>query len=149
MRAEATLQWMHDFYSDLFPTRKHALDHLFCTIGNGYDWVNGELVEDDKFSKRYRMIEKVEKAVFDSEEDWWRYHEVYQRIIEEKKKEGATNQEILRLEAKYYFKWYPLSKKYSYLFNYPKDIKPDWKALLDECRELLIADGINLDKVGD
>ena len=35
MTAENTLQWMMDFYPDLFPTRKHCLDHLFCVIGNG------------------------------------------------------------------------------------------------------------------
>lgn len=46
MKAEETLQYMADFCSDIFPTRKHALDHLFCVIGNGYDWVNGELVCD-------------------------------------------------------------------------------------------------------
>ena len=52
MTAENTLQWMMDFYSDLFPTRQRGLDHLFCTIGNGYEWVNGELVCEDFLSKR-------------------------------------------------------------------------------------------------
>ena len=46
MRAEDTLQYMADFYSELFPTRKHALNHLFCVIGNGYKWIDGELVDE-------------------------------------------------------------------------------------------------------
>ena len=29
MRAEDTLQYMADFYPELFPTRKHALNQLF------------------------------------------------------------------------------------------------------------------------
>lgn len=129
---------MADFYSDLFPTRKHALDHLFCTIGNGYDWVNGELVDsDDKYFKRYKLAQKIVRAKFEREDEWWRYHEIFEEIS---KQTGKPN-------IKYPFSWYPLSRKYSYLFNYPKNIKPDWKALLDECRELLIADGIDLDKV--
>lgn len=62
MTAENTLQWMMDFYSDLFPTRQRCLDHLFCTIGNGYEWVNGELVCEDFLSKRYVMVEQIERA---------------------------------------------------------------------------------------
>ena len=41
-------------------------------------------------------------------------------------------------------KWYPLSKKYSYLYNYPDNIKPDWKALIEECKQMLIDDGIEV-----
>lgn len=48
MRAEETLQFMMDFYPELFPSRKHYLNHLFCTIGNGYDWRKGELVDSQK-----------------------------------------------------------------------------------------------------
>ena len=62
MTAESTLQWMMDFYSDLFPTRQRCLDHLFCTIGNGYEWVNGELVCEDQLTKRYEMKEQIVRA---------------------------------------------------------------------------------------
>lgn len=138
MKAEATLQYMADFYPDLFPTRKHALDHLFCTIGNGYDWVNGELVDnDDEYSKRYKLVQDIIKAEFSREVNFWGYHALFEEIA---KATGKPN-------TKYPFHWYPLSRKYSYLFNYPKNIKSDWKALLEECRELLIADGVDLDNV--
>lgn len=30
-----------------------------------------------------------------------------------------------KMNTRYYFKWYPLSKQYSYVFNYPNDIKPE------------------------
>lgn len=32
-------------YPDLYPSRLEVDDHLFATIGNGYEWVDGELVE--------------------------------------------------------------------------------------------------------
>lgn len=44
MNVELTMQFMFDQYPALFKTRADCLDHLFCTIGNGYEWVNGELI---------------------------------------------------------------------------------------------------------
>lgn len=141
MRAEDTLQYMTDFYPKLFPTRKHALNQLFCVIGNGYDWVNGELVDDDnRYVKRYKLRRPIKKAEFRYEQDWLRFNKFYKKLYED------TNE---RIPFEYNFEWYPLSKNYSYLFNYPDDIKDDWKALLEECRQLLIEDGIDLENVDD
>ncbi len=65
MRAEDTLQYMADFYPELFPTRKHALNHLFCVLGNGYEWINGELVDDDnEYEKRYKLRNHIKRAEF-------------------------------------------------------------------------------------
>ena len=140
MRAEDTLQYMADFYPELFPTRKHALNQLFCVIGNGYDWVNGELVDDDnRYVKRYKLIKPIEKAEFRNEEFWVNMNATYRKLHE------YTNH-IIPFE--YSFRWCPLFKSYSYLFNYPDDIKDDWRALLEECKQLLIEDGIDLENVG-
>lgn len=139
MRAEDTLQYMADFYPDLFPTRKHCLDHLFCVIGNGFEWVNGELVDDDnKYEKRYKLRKPIKKAEFWREETWNQMNKFYNDLygLDEKRK----------IPMQYNFEWYPLSKKYSALFTYPEDIKDDWKELLEECKQMLIADGIDLDK---
>ena len=140
MRAEDTLQYMADFYPDIFPTRKHCLDHLFCVIGNGYEWVNGELVDDDnKYVKRYKLRKPIKKAEFWREETWNQTNKFYGDLhnLDEKQK----------IPMQYNFEWYPLSKKYSALFTYPEDIKDDWKELLEECKTLLIADGIDLNNV--
>jgi hypothetical protein len=32
-------------FSCIFPNRAAALDHLFMTIGNGYEWIDGQLVD--------------------------------------------------------------------------------------------------------
>ncbi len=82
MRAEETLQFMMDFYPELFPSRKHCLNHLFCSIGNGYDWRKGELVDRDcEFSKRYRLAQNIERAKPRNEEH-------YQMRLELEKRSG-------------------------------------------------------------
>lgn len=138
MRVEDTLQYMADFYPDIFPTRKHCLNHLFCVIGNGYEWINGELVDDDsKYKKRYKLIKPIKKAEFEREENWYQMNKFYKTLYE--------LDETEKIPMKYDFEWYPLSKKYSALFTYPENIKDDWKSLLEECKAMLITDGIDLD----
>ena len=134
MTLEQTIQCMLDFSGDMFRTRKHCLDHLFCTIGNGYEWINGELVSDDYKEQLERWsLGDIEKAVEISEniEIW----ENIERPMYIKKAELSGN--------KYSF-WYPLSKDYSYLYNYPEDIKPDWLEGIKETLELLKKDGIEI-----
>lgn len=135
MRAENTIQWVLDLYPDLNPTRKHVLNHLFCVIGNGYHWVNGELVDDDPLHKRYKMIGKIKRAKGPNE-DLWNQYSAIQKLHAEKIPDFKPNPKMV-------FHWYPLSQ-HSYLFDYPDDIKPDWLAVLNECKELLIADGIEI-----
>ena len=132
MRAEDTLQFMMDFQGSLFHSRQKCLDQLFCTIGNGYSWVDGELVEDSLDTKtllsRWKLTVPIEHA-----EPTWGVSELGKMKEDTFKRRGIENP-----------KWYPLSKKYSYLYNYPDNIKPDWKALLEECKQMLIDDGIEV-----
>ena len=134
MRAEDTLQFMMDFQGDLFYDRQKCLDQLFCTIGNGYSWVDGELVEDSHDTEillsRWKLATPIEHA----------------EPIESVSELGRIKEDILKRRNINVddSKWYPLSKEYSYLYNYPDDIKPDWKALLEECKQMLIDDGIDV-----
>ena len=132
MRAEDTLQFMMDFQGSLFHSRQKCLDQLFCTIGNGYSWVDGELVEDSRDTKtllsRWKLVTPIEHA-----EPTWGVSEL-----------GKMKEDILKRRDIKDQKWYPLSKEYSYLYNYPDDIKPDWKALIEECKQMLIDDDIEV-----
>ena len=132
MRAEDTLQFMMDFQGSLFHSRQKCLDQLFCTIGNGYSWVDGELVEDSLDTKtllsRWKLVTPIERA------------EPTKSVIEV----GRIRESMFKRRNLDDQKWYPLSKKYSYLYNYPDNIKPDWKALLEECKQMLIDDGIEV-----
>ena len=133
MRAEDTLQFMMDFNGNLFWSRQQCLNHLFCTIGNGYEWENGELVEKnydtEQMLSRWQLIEPVKHA------------EPRQLAVELNEIREGTQR---RRGFKEIPKWYPLSKEYSYLYNYPDNIKSDWLALIKECKQMLIADGIEI-----
>ena len=132
MRAEDTLQFMMDFQGNLFYNRQKCLDQLFCTIGNGYSWVDGELVEDSLDTKtllsRWKLVTPIERA------------EPTKSVIEV----SGIRESMFKRRNLDNPKWYPLSKKYSYLYNYPDNIKPDWKALIEECKQMLIDDGIDI-----
>ena len=142
MRAEDTLQFMADFYPEIFPTRKHCLNQLFCVIGNGYKWLNGELVDDDnKYEKRYKLRKPIKKAEFENEQHWIEMNKFYTDLYLESFYDEDC---IAKIPLKYKFEWYPLAKDYSKLYNYPEDIKDDWMALLEECRQMLIADGVDI-----
>lgn len=133
MRAEDTLQFMMDFDGNLFWSRQQCLNHLFCTIGNGYEWENGELVEKnydtEQMLSRWQLIEPVKHA------------EPRQLAVELNEIREGTQR---RRGFKEIPKWYPLSKEYSYLYNYSDNIKSDWLALIKECKQMLIADGIEI-----
>lgn len=138
MNAENTIQWMMDFYPDLYPTRKHCLDQLFCAIGNGYEWVNGELIDTDpdEFIHRYSFKEDVVRAKGSNESNWIRLQQMHQM--------QAQLDPFHRIPDEYRFNWYPISKEFSYILNYPEDITDSWRAALEECKQLLGADGIKV-----
>lgn len=138
MTAENTIQWMMDFYPDLYPTRKHCLNQLFCVIGNGYKWINGELVDTDpdEFTKRYKFKKPVDRAVSRSEEHWYSMADWHKQLKQIDPEHNIPEQ--------YQFEWYPVYPDYAYITNYPDNITDSWKAVLNECRELLYLDGIVL-----
>jgi hypothetical protein len=45
MNLEEQIYYSCAAYSMIHPNRAAVLNHLFCVIGNGYEWENGELVE--------------------------------------------------------------------------------------------------------
>ena len=59
MNVELTIQEMFDEYPTLFKERADCLNHLFCCIGNGYEWINGELVEafDDHTNRDINQLQ--------------------------------------------------------------------------------------------
>ena len=146
MKPERTLQRMYDECPRLFPTRQKALNHLFCVIGNGYEWVNGELVYEDDEPYCENEPDIISKSPMTDEE-----FEVYhQKWIEETVElkcsinPKVTREEALRVTLENCHKWYPLSKEFSHIYNLPDNIIPEWKALAEECKEMLRKDGIEI-----
>lgn len=65
-----------DAYPSLFVDEADVLDHLFFTIGNGYEWVEGQLVDvceerDDQYVERTqkKRIERAHKRLADALND--------------------------------------------------------------------------------
>lgn len=142
MKAENTLQIMMDFHGDLFYTRQKCLDHLFCVIGNGYEWKDGELIDTDVDERvtRYTFIKDIEHAEPSLETKMTGLQEE-QILMTKIQLKSLENPKILEMLPQ---KWYPISEEYSYICNYPEDIKPDWLALINECISMLNNDGITV-----
>ncbi|HFD2033551.1 TPA: hypothetical protein ACF2DD_002128 [Clostridium perfringens] len=136
MTLEETIQEMYDNYPMLFQERKECLNQLFCVIGNGYDWIDGELISSERQIHKY-------------EEDKGRYILDYIDNTPVQLKDGGKAKQTLSGGKAYdkifrnKFEWYPLSK-FSYAINYPDDIKEDWLQGIEETKRLLIGDGIDL-----
>ena len=96
-----------------------------------------------------------------TEEDWENYRkerlEQQQRYYEEaiarmqakfpgyKPKRRPPKFRVFKQEPRKENHWYPISWTHSYIANLPDDITPEWKALADECKALLLEDGIDVD----
>ena len=63
-------------------------------------------------------------------------------LEKEIRKQKGDSYRITPQNVKYNFEWSTPSKDYSYLYHYPKNIREDWLALLKECEQILIEDGI-------
>ena len=169
MNLELTIQNMFNNYPTLFKERSDCLDHLFCAIGNGYHWHNGELCSNDDdypIDESYLESCLVDGKAYQHNKLSLRAEAIH--YINERKKESpihapelqaifdeADEKYIARLPDNVYhrrerkYRWYfylgGYCTKYAALFNYPEDIKPDWLAGIEECKSLLREDGYDVD----
>ena len=108
-------------YPLLFASRTQVLHHLFWVNGNGYEWLNGELVDYQPHKlKPYKALEKGygkerEKAL-----------EAFSKFVS-KHDEFVDNYKIPLSNV------YPICE-YACIMNIPDDVKPDW---LEAARESL------------
>lgn len=110
MKFEETIQTMFDVYPDLFQYRYEALNQLFCVIGNGFDWINGQLVDEEDGIIFIGRLDGNGKAI-------QRNNNVFYYEFREK---------FTKRFGEWKHSFYPLCREYSYLLNFPKDIQPDW-----------------------
>lgn len=179
MRLELTIQLMFDHYPELFKTRADALDHLFCTCGNGFNWHNGELADpDDKDYYSEQYLKELESHLVAGKAFQHNKLSLKQEKLNRLKEErglikticeirGITPEQYFKDQEKainrlpddrYYeiedrkYRWYFFCagecKSWAPLFNYPKDIKDDWLAGIEETKQLLIEDGYDLNNLG-
>lgn len=144
MKPERTLQRLYDEYPRLFQSRQRALNHLFCVIGNGYEWVNGELVYEDDVTYDENDSDIISKSPMTDEEYEIEHQKWIEKTVEFKCSINPTitREEALKVTLENWHKWYPISKEFSHICNLPDDITPEWKALAEECKTMLANDGV-------
>lgn len=166
MNVELTIQEMYDQYPTLFKDRADCMNHLFCTIGNGMEWQNGELVTIDEgcrteeeirdlkshlvkgkafqHNKLSLLDELIYYGIFKSRKDIPDHvlerhlDDQYHRLPRAKRWYFATKQALLGIETT------DFSEDFAFLFNYPEDIKHDWLLAIEECRRMIEEDGYTL-----
>jgi hypothetical protein len=147
MSFEETIQEMYDHYPTLFKERWMALDHLFCVIGNGYEWINGGLADNhEKPSTDYQpVLDQHGKAFLSDEILREKLFQEYKEINDKAKEIFKQPDEALWKNVDRELKpsticFYPLSK-YSHIFNLPADIQHDWLEGVKETITLLLEYG--------
>lgn len=143
MTVETTVQEMFDRYPLMYSTREECFDHLFCVIGNGYEWKWGQLVYRDRGGPGYD--EEYERKL--NEDDYARKRRGLARQskknIEARRKHDSLFVRAGILESAGAHSWYLLSRRYSRLFTIPDDARDDWKAAVEECKKMLEKDGVD------
>ena len=151
MKLEQTIQYMYDFYPDLFPNRRHALNHLFLTLGNGMVWHDGQLIDRDFENLDYNN-EVMHDGQFGN-----RYKITVPKVVEAQQDLGVTINFVDRVfknNPNYEFKWYRQNDNNEIIIsmNCPpalitastNKVNADWQAGIDEVYERLRNDGIKL-----
>lgn len=123
-------------YPTLFRTGGDVMRHMFCVLGNGYHWVNGELVQYNGEPRQYQDQLTNDDVEHELNERLFGYSERARTYAEEFFREdilegiqiakNAENLANLRgftdpIEGDYY-----MVNPNHYLYEFPDDIKPDW-----------------------
>lgn len=145
-----TIKTLLQDYPRLYKNRMDVLYHLFCVIGNGYDWKDGDLVDVSGYQK-----DRPSEYTIDAEANYQALVDFYQNQMsfmpsEEKlRKEATDNQQhalylqenidqIVNTTTPLLLSTYPLSEEYSSLMNIPEDINQDWAQAAEELAKALI-----------
>lgn len=139
MTVETTLQKMFDQWPELFLTRRECYNHLFCTIGNGYEWKRGQLVECDTGDDAETVaMEEADYAVGHPKARQSQKN-IDKTLLQRKIWMDAG----FATEDDYEHNWYPICE-YSKIKRVPIDVKPDWSEALVECKMMMEQDGIDV-----
>ena len=148
MRAEDFMQFEFDFGN--YASRKSLLASLLATIGNGYDWVNGELKyvlgDKDERKSRYVLKEPVVKAVPSSLSVM-----LYNDRLDTIKHMMQIDREATRIKYTnmYEVLTHPFKNvsKISLIYRVPENINDDWLDICYETIKYMKEDGIDVSDI--
>ena len=98
----------------LFPNALSAYDHLFCVVGNGYEWKDGELVHTSKISKRFRNMTVKDAVLALLKED----------LVDEWKDKNSTTRRFAKA-------YEPLDDLSNYIAKNGEDVIESVKSIFD------------------
>ena len=173
MNVEMTIQRMYDKFPKQFKNRADCYNRLFCEPG-GYDWDNGELVPIAVLHRSYtpEEIERVEAKCMSRYVNGRAFQHKLMSIRDEmittameriredpayaykvnwKAIDDAPDDRYHRRDRRR--RWYfynditneaDFDRNRMKLFNPPADIKPDWAAAIEECKQMIREDGYDI-----
>lgn len=147
---EQVFQSNFDNWADLYPNRVAMIDQMFFVIGNGYSWLDGNLVStspDSHLEKPsasiYDTMEEEDYVPIDADDMYRAYFAEMLKPIREKQKKAK---DMYWNTGTYAF--YPVSQEYSNICCVPDDVKPEWLQVAYEA-SLLLRDHSGIPKVDD
>ena len=140
-------------YPELYPTRMRVIDHVFFVIGNGYDWVDGEIIctsLDDygTWGKRNRVNEGWEKRHQEDVKEMKKYLTLRLKMAQESGKPLSPYEKnrLKELEERDLprplpdpvgpVRFYPACE-YSKIACVPDNVRPEWLSLAYEVAKIL------------
>lgn len=150
--------WKMVYYHPTFiRNRTFALDMLFCTIGTGLKWKDGQIVdsaEDNYLTSKKQDIYNLDAEIYKKAytNTFWKDGPVHDRLEISDIRTMRNYSYQLNCIAEYTLKniqkavtvslppksFYPLGL-YSNLMKVPKNVRPDWLALALETCDLILA----------
>lgn len=127
--------------------RISVLDHLFCTIGNGYEWKNGKLVSEELSEHEIETYYQFDKWINREKEfgfHGFNDHLTYDECFEEQYFRNVTiipKIERLATTINPYVNFGRIHTNYSKLFTFPDNVKPEWFEGMKETISLIIEAG--------
>jgi hypothetical protein len=147
MSVEQTLNECLLMHPSIFPNQLSVYLHWFIVNGNGYEWVNGELVST------------TEEKVFDLQQVVDKYFDFYmsddrllttglkysrdalkdciKSMFRLKTRNIDFSVNTIKKENNGYFKMYPICK-YAKILNVPEDVQPDWRKAANKMYDWLM-----------
>lgn len=150
---------MFDSFPILFKDRWKVLDHLFLVIGNGYEWHDGELIDTQElYEYDTQKDERVISNIYTPHSDGPDIEKAVQRkrtsldddkidviLLVTNQRRRELGRPELNSDTRVWSYDTSSNRLYEAIFNIPSNITPEWQQLVNELKQALLEDGIDID----
>ncbi len=116
-------------WPEMYATEEHLIDEVFFVIGNGFDWLDGQVVSlsPDSVDTEATIRDQVEKRMgLKREKEFWeKMNPMLKQLgVDPVEWRKEADQEFVKAPRVFY----PVSLDYSLVSTVPDDVLPDWLA---------------------